>query len=239
MLRFEFVLRTLDEVAPWGGDRPTLHWFGLTDGRFGISGDGWRILPDTDYYVVRLWEDVIVLRQVLEEPVPEDLRWFVDGSEPRREWPEGDWSAEVDAAIDLQGDFDLPLHYLERPPAVRFWRHIVDGRDVVTVSQRIGERARDCYEGPPVLEVDVPTAEFFAAVDDFDRRLIAAMDERVAALERSGPPPGVDLDVRQLRREHDERSTWLRQRLSLPRTVDWAAVRAGAAETAAWPVDQD
>ena len=28
---FNFILRPLEDVQPWGSDPPTLHWFGLTD----------------------------------------------------------------------------------------------------------------------------------------------------------------------------------------------------------------
>lgn len=29
---FQFRLRPLEEVEPWGGEKPALHWFGLSDG---------------------------------------------------------------------------------------------------------------------------------------------------------------------------------------------------------------
>jgi len=29
---FQFHLRPLEEVEPWGENRPVLHWFGLSDG---------------------------------------------------------------------------------------------------------------------------------------------------------------------------------------------------------------
>ncbi|MEH0986401.1 DUF5984 family protein [Micromonospora sp. CPCC 205556] len=55
----------------------------------------------------------------------------------------------------------------------------------------------------------VPTAEFFAAVHDLDRRLIAAMGERVTELARTGPPAEV---------------------------VGWEQVRSGIAEISSWPL---
>ena len=62
----------MDEVSPWGGagDRPRLHWFGLTEGWYGIQVGEHEMLryrrldhPDCyiGYYLARLWEDLIVL----------------------------------------------------------------------------------------------------------------------------------------------------------------------------------
>jgi hypothetical protein len=75
---FNFVLRPLGDVAPWGKDPPKLHWFGLTDGWFWLEADDQTLfrfsdtfleqrcgqgstapVPYVDYYVVRLWEDVL------------------------------------------------------------------------------------------------------------------------------------------------------------------------------------
>ncbi|MCA2217987.1 DUF5984 family protein, partial [Jidongwangia harbinensis] len=38
MFQFEFELRPNAEVPPWGGDKLTLHWFGLTSGWYWIRG---------------------------------------------------------------------------------------------------------------------------------------------------------------------------------------------------------
>ncbi|MCO8270234.1 DUF5984 family protein [Actinoplanes sp. TRM 88003] len=244
-MRFEFALRPLSQVSPWGRDRPTPHWFGLSDGWYWISVEGHEILryqdeavarwdlerPYPDYYVTRMWEDLILLRWALQEPVPDDLVPFVDGSFGRREFPDDDFGPAVDAAFDLQSDLTLDVGHLTDAPELRCWRR----RDSVTLSQRIAPARRGTFAGPPRLEVEVPAAELFAAVDDFDRRFVGAMEERVAELERTGPPDGVDLNLKHLRAEHEQRRRWLELRLAQPRTVDWAAVRAGVEEIAAWP----
>jgi hypothetical protein len=251
-LRFRFGLRPLAEVRPWGSHVANLHWFGLTDGWYWIEAGGHQLLryrdeavarwdlerPYPDYYVVRLWEDLLTLRWALHEPVPDDLIDLVADTHPPREWPD-EWSDAVDTAIDLEGDHSLYLSYLTNAPVLTFWRHITDGQDLVSVGQRI-RSAGECYfEGPERLVVTVPTEEFFAAVADLDRWLIAAMGERVAELERTGPPPDVELDLEQLRLEHGQRAEWLARRLATPRHVDWAKVRAGVAEMAAWPLRAD
>ena len=44
MLSFQFELYPLDEVSPWGGARPTLHWFGLTEGWYWIDANRYELL---------------------------------------------------------------------------------------------------------------------------------------------------------------------------------------------------
>ncbi|MFD0523121.1 DUF5984 family protein [Paractinoplanes durhamensis] len=151
---FRFELRPLADVPPWGGERPKLHWFGLTSGWYWVElPDGeflryhddavrrWALeRPYPSYYVVRFWEDLLVLRWALEEPVPEDLLSFVDGSFGAREFPEDDdWMGDdrVDAAFDLKSDYLVDFGYLTDSPILRAWRHTVDGRDVVVFSQEI------------------------------------------------------------------------------------------------------
>ncbi|MBQ0896075.1 hypothetical protein KBX37_23770 [Micromonospora sp. U56] len=87
MLRFQFELRPLDDVPPWGGDRRTLHWFGLTSGWYWIEADGHQLLrygeqavrrwnlsrPYPDYYVARFWEDLLVLHWAVAQPMPADV----------------------------------------------------------------------------------------------------------------------------------------------------------------------
>lgn len=64
-------------MSPWGGDQPRLHWFGLTEGWCWIRVGEHELLrcsrlyhPDcyVDYYLARLWEDVIVLNPDVLEP---------------------------------------------------------------------------------------------------------------------------------------------------------------------------
>ncbi|MEV6373939.1 DUF5984 family protein [Micromonospora musae] len=253
MLSFSFELRPLAEVAPWGGTRPRLHWFGLTEGWYWIDVEGHELLrycdaavhrwnlerPYPDYYLARFWEDLLTLRWALQAAVPNDLVPFVDGTSPQREFPDDEISAEVGVAFGLQGDYHLDFGYLTDAPALSCYRHTLDGRDAVTLTQLLSSGKQGTFEGPERLDVTVPADEFFAAVADLDRRLIAAMGERVTALERSGPPPGVELDLAQLRTEHLGRSRWLAERLESPRHVDWTKARAGFAEISTWPVEQE
>ncbi|MBE3014889.1 hypothetical protein IL992_37815 [Microbispora sp. NEAU-D428] len=100
MIRFRFALTPLGRVAPWGREHRELHWFGLTDGWYWIEladHELLRYFPDTprcadsmaqrpcvDYYLARLWEDIIEMTPAVLEPVPPDLFDFVAGDS-------GDW----------------------------------------------------------------------------------------------------------------------------------------------------
>ena len=88
-ISFRFVLRPVDEVGLGGSaDGPKrLHWFGLTDGWYWIDIGHHELLrlhesvdrlddpklPYVDYYVVRLWEDLLDVLPVVLDPVPLDL----------------------------------------------------------------------------------------------------------------------------------------------------------------------
>lgn len=133
MALFDFKLRPLHEVQPWGGpDDLSLHWFGLTDGWFSIDCGVARLFQYTpemlvkweiptpadgnptdwvDYLVVRLYEDVIdLLPHVLVE-LPRDFHRLVSDVASHRAWRENlrriaesdDWD---------EGDEDMTRCYL-------------------------------------------------------------------------------------------------------------------------------
>ncbi|GAA1185598.1 hypothetical protein F4556_000093 [Kitasatospora gansuensis] len=95
------------------------------------------------------------------------------------------------------------------------WEHQADPEGVIE------------FAGPQAGRVTMPTSEFLAAVTEFDRALLAAMDERINELERFAPVPGVQLDVAELRREHRDRATWLQRARNHEPGTDWDAVRTG------------
>lgn len=69
---------------------------------------------------------------------------------------------------------------------------------------------------------------YLTAVRRLDTDLMAAMDDRITDVERTGPPHGVSIDTDQLRAEHHDRTIWLSERLRCRPNTDWAAVRGGA-----------
>lgn len=73
-LRFRFGLTPLEDVAGWGDAGDRMHWFGLTDGWYRIEA-GEDVVPpgDIDYYVARLWADVVRWAAAVLEPLPGGL----------------------------------------------------------------------------------------------------------------------------------------------------------------------
>jgi len=242
VIRFRFLLRPVAEIWPWGPER-RLHWFGLTDGWYWIEVDGLELLryapqmlqepdgggpvvphPYVDYYVVRLWEDVLESLSSALEPVPDDLAEFMS-SDPRG-WVSPDEEQAV-AAAEWYGSHVLDMGYLRCPPRIWWWRRIVNGHDHMTVAweHQSGEIE---FDAPRTGQATMPTDVFLAAVEELDRELLGAMEQRVAELERTGPPPGVQIDMRHLRAEQQDRATWLQRRRGRKPQTNWAEVRVGA-----------
>jgi Family of unknown function (DUF5984) len=113
---FEFGLRPLKEVTPWG-QPPNLRlsWFGLTDGFYRLKVGSAYLLNYSedyvkhcienfsgfdqgsfvDYPVVRLWEDILDILPNVLEPIPEELCVFL-------EMNDADWSSWRNTAVDWE-----------------------------------------------------------------------------------------------------------------------------------------
>lgn len=249
-LRFRFVLTPLAQVAPWGAER-RLHWFGLTDGWYWIELGEHELLryapetlaehrdggaaarhPYVDYYVARIWQDLIGLAPAVLEPVPDDLQDFV-ASDPRDWRPVDDGELDdpdLDAAMAWHDGHEIYLGYLRDAPRIRFWRAGEGESDGVTVSWQHPDAGDSDirFTAPATGRVRVPADSFAAAVRRLDAELIAAMAQRIGELERAVPVDGVQVDLAQLRGEHDDRSTWLARLLDRRPGTDWDALRRGA-----------
>ncbi|MFC8078740.1 DUF5984 family protein [Streptomyces sp. NPDC057307] len=223
MIEFRFGLTPVKDIQPWGGDTPSLSWFSLTDGWYDMVADGPHLLryPDgtcVDYYVVRLWEDLLDALPAALEPVPRDLLPFIAGGHST--WLATD-SPDTEAAAGWYGQHSLDMGYLRSAPHIRWWRTVSQaGGDLMTVTWT---HAQDVDDG----RVTLPTTHFVAAVTNLHHDLLAAMEARVTTLEATGPPPGVAIDLPHLRHEQQDRATWLRRALERACETDWAAVRAG------------
>ncbi|MGC4894538.1 DUF5984 family protein [Micromonospora sp. DT31] len=255
MIRFRFELYPLDEVSPWGSDRPRLHWFGLTDGWYWLDAGGHTLLRRTrevhphsyiDYYLARLWEDVIALTPEVLETVPDDLQPFI-ASDPAQ-WtrdpldfvpdPDAERADEGDdpgapghpvvTAAIWHGDHRLDFGYVRDPLRLRFWRTVSGDRDEITVDWRHEDDGDIGFTADPTVRLSVPTTEYLEAVQNLDRELMDAMGQRVAELDCRGGLPGVDLDLAHLRHEHEDRQHWLARNLDRSPETDWNVVRQGA-----------
>ncbi|MEU8899372.1 DUF5984 family protein [Nocardia sp. NPDC048505] len=251
MMWIPFELAPLDEVVPWG-ERSTLHWFGLTQGWYGLEVDGVELLryseqtlartrenpaaepPWVDYYVVRLWEDLLDVLPSALEPVPDDLAnffaaeaegWIVDAADP-----DILDDSVVACASEAYGLRWTDTSYLRFGPRFRWWRTL-GAADTVTVAWRFAPdpEGEIAFSAPPSGRRILSTQEFVAAVTDFDHRLLQAMQERVDHLAAAGAVAGIELDLPALVREQAQRRTWLPRALARHNRTDWAAVRAGAA----------
>ncbi|MET4927386.1 DUF5984 family protein [Streptomyces sp. PSRA5] len=231
MIQFRFGLTPVKDIRPWGGDTPSLSWFSLTDGWYDLEADGHHLFRHTDgthvdYYVVRLWEDVLDALPAALEPVPADLVPFVAGD--LMAWLPSD-RPDTEAAADWYGQHSLDMGYSQSAPHIRWWRTAGEsGDDLMTVTWAYDRDEDHEFTAPAAGRVTLLTTDFIAAVTSLHRDLFAAMEARVTALEATGPPPGVEIDLRHLRHEQQDRATWLRRALDRECDTDWAAVRAGA-----------
>ncbi|MFE4500039.1 DUF5984 family protein [Rhodococcus sp. NPDC056743] len=250
MMRFQFELVPVDEVEPWGENR-NLHWFGLTGGWYCLDVSGIELLryteqttarrssagrrtapPWADYYVARLWEDMLQALPYILESVPNDLvdtvttGWSIDFDDIDNAELLDD--PAIDAVTDSYADRSIDTGYLRFGPELQWWRTL-EPVDTVNVEWRfpIDPDREIAFTAPLSGRASVRTDEFVSAVTDFDRRLLEAMQVRVDTIAAAGVPPEIDIDVASLIREQAERRTWLTQAMAHRVSTDWDAVRAG------------
>jgi hypothetical protein len=251
-LRFDFRLRDLDQVEPWGeGEDRHLSWFGLTDGEYWIEAGGatlfeWRTdegLFRMDYQVSRLHEDLLGIVARALEPVPGEIALLV-GSDGGWSWVDEvtawrtahpDASREADEthglALGWLSDRSLDTLYLVGGPWIVFWS---EGGSVHVSWTGRGNRHWTAGEGAHSVSRD----DFVAAVRDFDERLMSAMGARAAAVRAGAFPAQVRL-LGDPVAEHVERATRLERTLARRvEPTDWAPVRA-AIEVVRGGVDPD
>lgn len=206
-----------------------MSWFGLTDGWYCIDVGAAKLLryageatdpfdARMDYYVARLWEDLMELLPAALEPVPDDLKDLLTG-EPAEGWlslcddTNGD---ALDAAL-WSDSRTLDLGYLTEAPRVRIWRTVGGDGDLTTVAWQ----SPGSFVGPEVGELTVTTQEFVAAVSSLHRELMDAMQRRIAALP-------TDLSNERLWDDHRNRAKRLGHAMSSRPSSNWLSVRRGA-----------
>ena len=267
-MHIEFELHPIDDIAPWGDEKnPTLHWFGLTDGLYRIRlGPDYLLSyteavrapfarecpeaysgPCVDYYVVRLWEDLIEMLPYVLEPVPKELiRYleqdcaaidaYLDGA---HEWwdaqdeadaPRKQTANTVNAATLWQDDRFLDNNYLSTSARIWMWsegdtvRIAWDNRDIEMNGQPVWSAQRDSYS--------LSRQAFLDAIKEFDRALIAQMATQVDQVCKHWNRPDIHVDFDGLKRNQQDRATWLQNKMDQLDfyVTDWDAV-AAAMET--------
>ncbi|WP_436777348.1 DUF5984 family protein [Yinghuangia sp. YIM S09857] len=227
MIRFRFELRPLAHLQRWS-EAPA-GWFALTDGWYCIDVGAAELLryadesPDpfdahVDYYVARLWEDLVDLLPAVTEPVPGDLTAFL-ADEPAEGWLSACDDVDQDAinAALWSAGHTLDLGYLTDPPHIRVWRTQGADGDLTTITWTSPRN----FAAPRFGRATVPTEDFVAAVSTLHHTLMDAVQKRIAAL--STPP-----NDRQLWDDHRNRSSRLGHALVGHPSSDWPSIRRGA-----------
>jgi hypothetical protein len=254
---FHFQLTPIAEIKPWGKkDDLSLHWFGLSDGRYWIQIGETEVFryskailaayppqdlalatpsldPYLDYYVVRLWEDILEIVPDILDPLPaplvqrmEPIDQWLQWCQKARSWqgyPEETEETEIpDARREMYNEallwwWDRKLYTgaVRFHPGMRFWSDgqfvhcLWDSRD--SRDPRLdGQLIWEAVYGTEVI----PVTTFLEAVTSFNIRFISAMAERVHTVQASWPRPEITLDLAQLAREHVQRSEHFAQRLA-------------------------
>lgn len=243
---FEFELRPVEEITPWGeGAGRNLSWFALTDGYFRVRAGGDTLFEYTDavvshfglprreanYQIAAFARDLLGSVAAGVAPLPADVERLASDWERLmelvRRFPE-----EAEAWRWL-GERSPWTSYLAAAPRVQFVRM----GDVV----RIHWDNRECtIDGLPAwtaqygVHAMAPDA-FLAESRDFAARLLGAMEERIAGIEHGVLRPQVPVDAASLRAQHE---TWRRELESYFRDyepdVPWGEAEAALRAIGAW-----
>jgi hypothetical protein len=151
MSLFEFKLKDLQDVQPWGEEPDLyLHWFGLTDGIYFINAGNDQLFrtselilrhwskqycsidlnqPFVDYQVVRLYEDLLEILPDILNPVPAAVNALVETLSAQKRWRSG-----LDRYFDADENDVLDDLYIQ---ATEWWSfrklstlHLTQGPDI-------------------------------------------------------------------------------------------------------------
>jgi len=250
---FQFELRPLDQIQPWGEpEDPNLHWFGLTDGLYWIQAGEHRLFeysdiaqarsgvpPFCDYQVVRLYEDVVDLAPYALEPVPGELQRYIalDESKPwNYYWSK--WCKSVDASGASEDSMDildeagpwigrrtLDSAYLTPSTNIIFWSN----QESVHIQWDNRDKLlQDCQAWSAQSgSWRLPRVKFMDEVRSFHDRLMEQMEKRVSQVAAGALAKTVRLDVEGLRQEQHTRSQSIERNLCQPAPpTDWSSVLA-------------
>ncbi len=254
---FNFELERVEDIEPWGkGDDLSLTWFGLTDGWYWIRAGEEELfrakdsylatfqrtqrLPYVNYQVVRLWEDLQDNLPGILEPVPAVLLRQIEPGKRADNWSgkildhffpddvefEGEvWENFCRATDWLHGRI-LSTGHLRNAPAIWLWN---DGVILfLRWDSRQGDDDQERVWASEKGELQLPMATFVEELRDFDRRLIAAMEQRVLTLEQGKSRAPCAIDLKRLREEQIERAESMDNafRRAQAKTTSWDEVIA-------------
>lgn len=255
---FDFHLSPLEEVQAWGNPPDLrLSWFGFTEGSYRIKVGSEYLLNYSnefvaywnqkfpkasnkslvDYYVVRLWEDILDMLPHVLEPLPNpivslfsknEMAWF-EWEQNAICWvedqPDEDQAIEIfEDAIWWQRVRCLDAGYLQNSPRIWIWSTpqwvIVswDNSDIAVDGMCVWSVGRGHYR--------MQRSEFIDEVCSFHNKLMGQMAERVERIEKHWDRPEVYVDTQHLRYEQNDRGTWLDNALKSSSSVAWDDVMA-------------
>ena len=243
-----------------------IRWYDLTDGWYWIDVGKTHLFRYTtqaaeqirssrfahglyvDYYVARLWTDVLDLLPAILEPLPIPLIQRLSSLSDWNNWinardtwntarPEATDEKRIEeetelyrTAADWWYERALDTGYLISRPLIWFWS---DG-----VRIHIGWDNRDCLlNGVPIWEaqigqISLPIADFLADVTAFNHQFITTMAKRVAAAQDYWTDPHFAQDLVSLQQGHIQQATLLEKtfyevRHKIP--TDWTSVLSSIA----------
>ena len=244
----------------------SLSWYTLTDGWYWMNVGKTHLFRYTlqvaeqlhssrlssglyvDYYVGRLWEDMLELLPAILEPLPLPLLQRVSDLSAWKNWINAcdTWNNERPEETDeekMEEETEVYLTaarwwyeraldtvYLVSGPHIWFWS---DGTQI-----HIGWDNRDrLFNGIPAWEaqigqISLPIADFLADLRAFDQQLMTRMAKRVAAAPHYWTDPHFARDLVSLQREHLQRAKMLEETFRAVRQkepTDWKRVLSSIA----------
>ncbi|MHC5676534.1 DUF5984 family protein [Nostoc sp.] len=249
---FDFSLRPLKEVQAWGKPPDlSLSWFGFTEGFYRLQVgsefllnysddfvDLWaKRFPNyggsfVDYYLVRLWEDILDMLPDVLEPLPTELSNFFEKDETAWfEWkndavnwvdnqPNEDKAIEAfELAVSWQDTRRLDAGYLQNAPRIWIWstdRDVIiswDNTDIALEGIQVWSTRQGHYY--------IKRNEFLDEVRAFHDQLMGEMAERVESVCDRWCRSEIYVDTQHLRYEQQDRKTWFDQALKRSPSVSW------------------
>lgn len=228
---FNFRLTPLEQVSPWGSEGElSLHWFGLSDGcywlragdveLYRVSQTFLRILdskshcnPYVDYFIARLWEDLLEILPTVLTLVPKPLQEKLLAANMKAWW-HGKIFHWYDTHEDISLEFDinatewlrkrlLPGGYLKHDPYIWLWSdethvHVEwDSRDIVEQDVPVWDTQLGSWS--------LPVEMFLSEIHSFHTAFMNVMQARVDQVLANWARTEIHIDREGLIRAQTER----------------------------------
>lgn len=257
---FNFELLPLECVAPWGEPgTQSLHWLGLTDGRYWIEVGEQTLLeykvgtasePQSpnyfEYQVARLSDDLMHMLPYVMRPVPADLIRYVAGESGRS------WQTIADKWFESSVATQEADHLWDLAETEHAWRLHRMLTTIPSIDIRICSDAESVFiswdtdneaclaRGASTWSAttgtyQLPRDDFIAELRLFHSKLVDQMDQRVDQVIGGALPSGVEVDFDLLRRtQASERERFKAALTQSPPSQDWDSVRKAIAAVEQW-----